>query len=286
MRTFEEMKQIIESMGNNDYAIPAGVALDGLIADMLRFVGTVDSGLREGIYAAFDTLNDNEAFSHDQLRHILNTAIDEQHLFLGIGESDTDDVFTRAFSSLLVCVALCTYEDDPYLTDEELTSVKETILRYMSQEKDYRGYVKDKGWAHAIAHGADMLLNIVYCVGREGIFEALDAIVDAVSNKYIVYGASEDERLADAVISAIYTSVCDRQIITADEICSWLEKVGSMVERTTMPDDYNINLNRKNFMKSLYVKVLLDVDDDFEDNNEVKDQICTGILDILQKMYA
>jgi len=285
MRTFEDMKQIIEAMENSDYAIPAGIDLDGLIADMLSFVGAVDSDLREGIYSTFDGLNDNEAFSHEQKRHILMTALDKQHLFKGIDKSGTDDVFTRAFSALVVCVVLFTYEDDPYLTDAEIADVKNTILRYMDEEKDYRGYVADKGWAHAIAHGADMLMNIVFCVGREGVLETLDTIANAVSNSHVAYGAAEDERLADAVISAIYTSVCDREIITANEICDWLKKVGSMAERKAMPDDYNINLNRKNFIKSLYVKAMLDVDDDFEDNKEVQEQVCSTLLDILREIY-
>ena len=284
MRSFEEMKKIIGNMENTDYAVPDGIDLDGLIADMLEYVGTVDSDLREGIYMTFCELHEEkEAFSAEQIRHILLTAVSGRYLFHGIGESGTDSVFMRAFSSLLICVALNRYEDEPYLTDAELAHVKNEILRYMAEEKDYRGYVPGKGWAHAIAHGADMLSNIVFCVDGQGVLEALDAMTDVISNKHVVYTALEDERLADATVGAIYASTCERQVLTATKICDWLKKIGAMVERKAMPDDYNINANRKSFIKSLYVKLLLD--DDFDDYKEVYDEIHGCVHAILKEIY-
>jgi len=282
MRKFEEMKQIIGNMEATNYAVPDGIGLDGLIADMLHFMGTTDSDLREGIYSTFMMwCEETHALSPGQMRHVLNTVMDEEHLFYGIGESGTDSVFMRAFSSLVVCVAIYGTEDDHYLTEAERNNVKDVALRYIAQEKDYRGYVKGKGWAHAIAHAADMLNHVVWIVGREGVLQVLDAIAEMVSNRHIVFDAQEDERLADAAHGAIYSAACERDILTIDEICDWLNKLGKKVERVEMPEDYNVNVNRRNFMKSLYFNIWFD--DDFKEHEEIRKQIFDTLLGILNK---
>jgi len=276
MRTFEELKQILIQIKNNDYSMPNGANIDYLISDMLQFVGDIDSDLRESIYTTFDMWADRKALSRDQLHHILTTAIDDKHLFLGIGEDGTDTVFTRAFSSLLVCVAISTFKGE----SEIIGAAKDAALRYTSQEKDYRGYVENKGWAHAIAHAADMMNNIVWNAEREDILQVLDAISGLVLNKNIVYTALEDERLASAVHGVIYSSICERKILTVDEICAWLNKIGKVTDAVKLPEDYNVKANRRNFIKSLYFSIYFN--DDFDNYEEIRKQIFDTIFEALK----
>ncbi|MCL2574146.1 MAG: DUF2785 domain-containing protein [Defluviitaleaceae bacterium] len=283
MRNFEEIKRFIASIEDADFAVPVGIDMDTTIADMLKHIGTTDSNLREGIYSTFAEWEDNGIFSHEQLRHILTVALDNEHLFLGLGESGTDTVFTRAFSSLVICAVLSQFEDDPYLSEAEISAVKDKILRYVREEKDFRGYVEGRGWAHAIAHAADMLNNIAYCVGREGILHVLDAVAQAVSNGHLVYTALEDERLADASISCIHTAIVEHGIIEAEVFCGWLKNVGKMVKREVMPRDYNINANRKAFIKSIYAKLVIDTD--FDGHKDAHDKICECLLEIIREIY-
>ena len=262
MRTFEEMKQLLEQVKSNDYTIPTGVDLDGLIADMLNFVGHIDSDLREDVYSTFDAWGEMGTLSSDQMRHILNTAVDEQHLFPGIGESGTDDVFMRAFASLLIPVAFCMQDEYPFLTSTEIRGIKETVLRYVRQEKDYRGYVEGKGWAHAIAHAADALANIAgvdkaadvegdYTIGRDSLLEILEAIKTLAINGELVYDAEEDERLAVAVMY-----VFGREVLSEDDIRGWITGLCETIERKAMPSDYYRRINQKHFMRSLYFNMM------------------------------
>jgi len=266
MRKFEEMKQLIAELERANYTVPTELDFNAAIADMLHFVGDTDSDLREGIYKAFDTLNDNGAFSPDQMRHILTTTLDDRHLFLGIGESGTDTVFMRAFSSLIICVAFCMHDENPFLTSAEIQHVRGTVLRYISQEKDYCGYVPGKGWAHAIAHAADALANIAgvdkatdidgdYSIGREGLLEILDAIKMLAINPALVYDAEEDERLAEAAMYVIYT-----EVLSNDDMCSWIADFAKYIDRNTMPSDYFRKINQKHFLRSLYFELIADDD--------------------------
>ena len=285
MQTHEDLKQQLKQIKNNDYDISYIADVDGLIADMLKFIGHTDAELRDGlIYSTFSALVEKGAFSIAQMKHILFTCLGEQYLFFGIGEKDTDSVFTRAFSSLPISVALWfNQNEDAFLTSQELIDIKATILRYISQEKDARGYVEGKGWAHAIAHIADVLGHLAeasetvdaddFCFGREGLLEILAAVKALVCNKDCVYTAEEDERLAVPVMDVIY-----REVLTNEEILSWIasfDMEDTGWKFSSLPDSFRQYVNCKSFMRSLYFKLLSDGD---------YDEICKAMLDFLAEL--
>ena len=281
MRTYEELKTILTNIKNNEHGIPDGIDINILITDMLRFIGHTDFELRDAlIYSTFNTWGEEKILSTAQMKHILDTCIDEDHLFFGIGEKASDSVFTRSFSSLLISVALCMHEEDPFLTDADIQSIKQTILCYVKQEKDYRGYVEGKGWAHAIAHIADALANIVFLVGRDGLLEVLNATKTLVAVSDEIYCAGECERVSDIVINTIYTGICEREILTRDDIIHWLD--GFIANKDwwsgTTLSDYYLLANKKTFTRSLYFKLLIDEDID----EVVKEEICKYLFDVIK----
>lgn len=66
----------------------------------------------------------------------------------------------------------------------------------MQEERDYRGYDEDKGWAHAIAHGADALDDLAQCseLDQADLFTILDLVYDKITITERVYSDGEDER--------------------------------------------------------------------------------------------
>jgi len=270
MRTSEELKQLLIEIRDNDYNVPDGTDVDSIIADMLKFIGHTDAELRDKlIEKTFMQWGEYKGIiSPEKMKEILGVCLSNTHLFYGIGENGTDSVFTRSFSSLVVSVAFCMQDEKPFLSAEEVNKIKETVLHYISLEKDYRGYVDGKGWAHAVAHIADALYNIVGCgkvididgegfsVGRNGMLEVLEAIKKLACNKALVYDANDDERLADATMVVIW-----RKLLTNSEIIAWLDSLNmkdSEYWKGTMPYDCYLHVNRKNFMRSLYFKLLAD----------------------------
>ena len=269
MNSAEALKQQLTSIKDNGYSIPPGVDLDALIADMLVHIGDTDAELRDAlIYSTFREWVDSQILSAAQRKHILTICLDERHLFFGIGENGTDSVFTRAFSSLPISLVLWSNQNEaPLLTAAEILDIKETVLRYIDQEKDCRGYVDGKGWAHAIAHIADALGFLAeasvttdseenFSLGREGLLEILEAVKMMISRRDGVYTAEEDERLAVPVMDVIY-----REVLTNEDIIRWIDSFNMGDKewlRGTMPDSYYLYVNRKHFMRSLYFKLLSD----------------------------
>jgi len=286
MRTFEQLKQLLIEVKDNDYNVPSGVDVDGVIADMLRLIGHTDAELRDAlIYSTFmEWAEFKGVISTDQMKQILNTSLSDTHLFFRIGEKDTDSVFTRSFSALLINVALCVHDERPFLSVKEIHEIKEIVFQYISQEKDYRGYVDGKGWAHAVAHIADALLTIAgvekaidvdgaYCIGREGLLEVLQAVKALVCNKEYVYATEEDERLVTA-----FMVVTDHKILTTEELINWIDSFNMADNeywKGTMPDDYYLHVNRKNFMRSLYFRLQSQL------STEGFDEICKHMRDFL-----
>jgi len=272
MRTYEELKQLLTHIKESDYAIPSEICLDALITDMINFIGDTDAELRdELIYSTFCEWADNGCISTTQMKHVLTLCLDNDHLFYGIGENDTDSVFTRSFSSLQVALAFCLHDQSLFLTGEEILNIKDIVLCYVAKEKDFRGYVNGKGWAHAVAHIADALANISgadkaadgeFSLGREVLLQLLGAVKSLICNKDWVYIAEEDERLVSVVIG-----VCGNEVLSTKELINWLESF-NMADKEwwngTIPGDFNLHVNRKNFMRSLYFEFLSCKDDDFD----------------------
>ncbi|MCL2854702.1 MAG: DUF2785 domain-containing protein [Defluviitaleaceae bacterium] len=274
------LKKQLTQIKESNFKVPADVDLDELIAEMLKNIGDTDSELRDGlIYEAFCGWAD-ETLSETQIRHILYTCLGEHHLFHSIGESETDSVFTRSFSALGVSVCLYTQYEKPFLSNKELADIKGTLLRYISLERDFRGYVEGKGWAHAIAHIADVFAHIVCfdniegdkTIGRDAMLEILDAVKRMVCNRESVYDTNEDERLA-----VVFVDACDSEVLSDEELTGWLDGFNMADDKwrnQSIPSSYYQFVNCKNFLRSVYFKLLA---------NGGHEGICRHMLSFLVK---
>jgi len=254
--TYNEIKHLLIRVRDNHYLLPEDLDVfdkSDLIAGMLDFIGHVDTELRDGlIYSVFNTWTDNGVLTTTEMKMMLDTCLDDEHLFLGIGERETDTVFTRSFSLLVIPLAMCMDKETPFLSDNDVRNIKDTVIRYIKQERDYRGYVEGKGWAHAIAHAADALGNIASHknMERNDLLEILDILKTMILNEEHVYTAEEDERIAQA-----FMCVYERKILSDDEIRDWSVCLYNGVKdwwEGKIPHDFNKHVNRKHFMRSLY----------------------------------
>lgn len=242
-----------------DYAVPEGHAVMALTGALLGFLGSADAELRDEIgYGVFWRWLDAGHYSPDDLRGLLKTLQD--NLTAGVGEQDTDTVFLRAFSVLWLA-AIVYYDNhaQPFLTDAELRDLTTSALAYFHDERDLRGYIPGKGWAHSCAHTADLLDELVQNrhFGSAAIARVLAAIADkALAPTGIVYRYDEDERLAVAVVSAFA-----RAEIAAAHVAAWLAQFDTWQAahpRYSYFDDprlYSAYLNAKNVLRSVYVRL-------------------------------
>jgi hypothetical protein len=231
--------------------------INELSSFMLSFIGSTDSELRDGlIYSLFSTWILKKRFSEERLREIILICLDDNHLFLGLGEVDTDTVFTRSFAILIIATIIYYHNhESSILTDEELRNASKRVLTYAIEEKDLRGFVTGKGWAHSVAHMADCIDEIAQCtlLGREQLRQILSIIQTKMKTKCLVYAFGEDERMVTPAISVI-----KRNVLGEDEIIQWLKRYAELEISFNFPNDYWYIVNIKLFLRSLYFRTLND----------------------------
>jgi hypothetical protein len=247
MLTETELKQHLQSIATNDYRVPDNVDYWQLTQAMLSHIGAIDPELRdELIYTTFNKWTGADLYSDAQYRSLLNAALDEAHLFWSVGKPNSDSVFTRAFSALLAVLPIYHHRQQPFLMPDEIHATLEAVLDYFARENDLRGFVEHKGWAHAVAHTADLLDELALCkeIQHDDLLRILAAIREKAATSETIYIDEEDERLAYATLSLL-----GREVVSHDEVEAWvksfapIERVGDWRPR---------HLNTKHFLRSLY----------------------------------
>lgn len=247
------MKSKLIDIENKGFGQLNQVDLAMLVNNMLDNIGSVDSQLRDQlIYPTFLKLLDGGFLSIKLHRYILETCLDYDHLFYKIGEKNTDSVFTRSFSSLIIAAILDKDNQLGFLSDTTFRSVLSKGMSYLNREQDTRGYVEVKGWAHSVAHGADLLVALV----RHHRFQAESSneILDTIHNclfKDATYIDEEDERLV-FVIEALIEKGIDQKRLE-----NWVLKVLDDLELIYANEGFSnkyfrTKFNIANFLKSLY----------------------------------
>lgn len=250
-----ELKERLLELEINEFHHPDRDDLRELIPAMLAYIGTTDSYLRDDlIYTAFtEWISEDNLLDKEQLRNVLSVILHDKHMFYRIGEQDTDSVFTRSFSVLILPQLLSAHNSRQLFESEEINRVKEQLLFFLANERDRRGYVDGKGWAHAIAHSADALAEIVLCaeLNNSGLTEILGAISKVICVTDHCYIHSEEERLVTAVLEVI-----KKGSISEPEIFQWLDSFSlHALAVKSFPERIIIRSNVKNFLQSLYFRL-------------------------------
>lgn len=226
---------------------------DWLLQEMLAHIGSVDAELRDHlIYRTFvDLLSDN-LLSSQQLQYLFDTVTGEDFLYLHIGDKTEDSVFTRSFSALLVAGLLAKDAELLVLRDEDLQVFFKKIGRYLLLEQDTRGYVQGKGWAHSIAHGADLATTTIKHPKFD--LQYAPSILHAlklVTWKETVFVNDEEERLINIVDALLLQNYSEEALI------EFVEQAFDKFEMHLMTQGYNElffsgRTCTLNFMKTLY----------------------------------
>ncbi len=267
-----QMTELLKSIEEQNYEVPAGENPFELALGMLEYLGDLDSQLRdEYIYTILSRWIMKGVFDRDQQKQLLQILQGYGYLFYKVGETERDSVFMRAFSVLLIAPLIYRHRQEAFLTKEELLQVKERIIQYMQEEKDARGYIQEGGWAHTAAHSADTIDELALCseLGKDDLLQILQAIRDKASIDYHGYVCYEDERLSIAACSAM-----GRQLLSEDEICTWVRSFGVIGEPKGFPTHYYLLSNIRNFLNSLYYRLPA------ESSQEVKRAISETVLGI------
>lgn len=252
-----ELKQQLTEIKKNDYTF-AGYDLDKLISEMLRDIGSTDSELRdELIYITFGKMiMTHHVLNKDQLTQLLFSCVDDEHLFYRLGETETDSVFVRSFSVLIIPLILSVDQHDCFLSESEIQYIRKRLFTYVRNEKDIRGFVDGKGWAHSVAHAADALGAMAQhrYIKEEGLLELLDVLTAKILIPGSVYTHNEDERMAFSAFTTI-----DRGVLSEQQLSNWLHDLQSQMnaqkKMVSDPESLYLKLNVRNFLYNLQFRL-------------------------------
>jgi hypothetical protein len=245
-------KEFWIALANNEYNLPDGHTLAELTGILFGYLGNVDSELRDDIaYMTYANWLKQKRYTAEEVRAHISTLL--ANLEHGIGDTETDSVFLRAFSVLMLAELVHNDNKSPLLEKEQISEILAKGLWYLAAEKDPRGHIPIKGWAHALAHTADLLLVL----GKNRNIEKADHehILQSIATKLIhstnwIYFHGEDDRLANAT-----TAILQRNLISLEFVEAWLKSItepgkpwsGAYVDA----DQAKAFHNSRNYLRSL-----------------------------------
>lgn len=253
--TREQLIIDLQRIEENDCELRSGEQLRDYVKLMLEYIGDPQPKLRDDlIYSTFyKWINEKQWFSDAELRELLLILLDEQHLFYHIGSKEDQAVFTRTFSVLIVALILQRHREQAILDSTEFSTVKEALIRYYEEEQDLRGFMPEEGWAHAAAHGADALDELVLCSESDAAIreEVLAVIQRMLYNDQYIFSDEEDERIA-----TIVATIIDHHLLPQQSIVDWIRNLEQCGGWPRSRGQYVARVNTKNFVRSLYFRLL------------------------------
>lgn len=244
----EELRKIVV----NGYAVPEEVKEFTMVQKVVQVLGSTDPELRDDL--GYDILQnwlvEQSRLTNEQLEDLLVYAISDEMLLKQVGESGTDSVFLRSFSSLLIALLLIRDNRDQYLPESTFRILMNNLVNYCKQERDYRGYDEEKGWAHAPAHVSDAIDECVRSryTGAEECQYLWSGLLALLENAPDVFNTEEDERIATAV-----TAMVELEKVPLNTVCEWLNQVDLPAEKDMRLRYRRINF--KHFVRSLFMRL-------------------------------
>jgi hypothetical protein len=252
-------KEFWQAIVKNDCIVPPGHTAGEYLDELLQNLGSTDAELRDELsLTILSSWLGGRAYTVEQMRALLSPLMD--NLNKGIGENGTDTIFLRTFSALILAELIHCDNKQPYLTQNEVLDALEKTLTYLLAERDPRGYVPGKGWAHALAHTADLLMVLASSrhLNAENLEEILRGIETRLINSgHTIYTNDEDERLA-RVISVIL----EQGLLDIEKFALWSQSLVRVDGHSRWKDAYldeerdRARHNIKTFLRSLHYRLI------------------------------
>lgn len=239
------------------FEVPSDRPLDDLTAELTTMLGSTDPEVRDGTaYPALATWIERGVY--DDLLIGLGDGM-VAGLAVGIGESGTDTVFRRSFSALVLAECLSRDNEQHLLPGAKVMEWGDRIAVWFLDEQDARGFVPGKGWAHAVAHGADTIGALAGSPHLAGPEHAV--LLDVLAERLLQQPA--DEPLAsgepDRVASATM-KVLRRNTLGTDVLEPWIHRVaaaGNPFRGPVDDDPFAPTATAQAFLRALFVHLSL-----------------------------
>ena len=237
-------------------AVPSDRPLDELTAELTRMLGDPDPALRDGTaYPALMTWIERGVY--DDLLAGLGDGM-ATGLLVGIGERNTDTVFRRSFSALVLGECIARDNVRPLLPGGRILEWGDRLTTWLLRERDLRGYVPGKGWAHAVSHGADTIA--ILARSPHLATPELTVLLDVIADRLLLpvdrlFSSGEGDRLAFATVA-----ILRRNIVPLRVLEPWIARIAASAGTRSTYDDrdpYLAGGNAEAFLRALYLQLSL-----------------------------
>jgi Protein of unknown function (DUF2785) len=254
----EFWRGVLEAEGAFPDNSNGGHDLEQLTNQLLGYLASSDPELRDefGFSILGNWIYVQHLYSPDRLREMISSL--NAGLQVGLGETGTDAVFGRSFSALILSVITDYDLEHSFLSGEELSELLKDSLKYFHLEQDWRGFVAGQGWAHSVAHTADVLANLarnpqIDAASLERILNAIAAKLTTQNSPVLAH--HEASRLAVAA-----NNVIARGLLAPKMLHAWLDGMPDTLYPRSQADlergDVAARANCEAFLSSLYLLLL------------------------------
>ncbi len=256
---------------------PADKSVHDLALELASFAASPDPTLRDEIgYEVSARWIGAGRLSVADLKELLGLHLANLHKGLGAGESD--GVFLRSFSALHLSMLVSRDARQPFLVEADFRALVPAVVKLLKEERDRRGWVEGKGWAHPIAHAADAAKFLA----RNHFLDPDQAALLFTGLEAGLAGPNawgENDRLAAAAQSLLARDVFDAEIFDA-RCAAWIQDAAAVWQ--TKPFDahsFRRSENRKQFLRALYVRLCAG-----QEHDEQRTLLAQRALETLTKM--
>jgi hypothetical protein len=199
------------SLKQQDFRLPAETPLLPLAIEATELLGSTDPELRDEIgYDSFVAwVYRDQRLAPAELNRLRVILV--RNAAHGLGQIEDDSLFLRSFSVLVLSVFAAQDLKVPFLDATGFGDLVELGVHSLTDERDLRGYVLNKGWGHATAHCADLLRFLARSprLSREQQALIVEAIARRLQTAGQVFTWGEDARLAHTLAALAHRADAD-----------------------------------------------------------------------------
>lgn len=243
-----------EAVRASGLEVPPDRPLDDLTAELTAMLGSADPRRRD--HTAYEVLAGWLSRGvYDELLPGLGDGM-VAGLRHGLGEVGSNTVFRRSFSALVLTECLERDNRRDLLTADRVLTWGDRLASWFLDERDVRGFVPGKGWAHALAHGADAI-GALADSRHVGLAE-LTVLLDVLGERVLIppglpVEAGEPDRLAGAALR-----ILQRDVVPMELFEPWAQRIADGA-RPAYDDEnpYPLTLLPQAFLRSLHLQLSL-----------------------------
>lgn len=221
--------------------------------ELLTCLGSPDPEVRDGVaYEAYVAMLRGKQLGNGAIKNLRGELITQ------LNDAQNDPLgFRRPFAALVLSEVARSDRVDPVFTNAQRAELVAASTRYMRSINDYRGFDEQHGWRHGVAHGADLMMQLVLNpdVSREQLIDIRNAVAAQVvpgGAHFYTYG--ESGRLARPILF-----MANREEFSEQEWLDWMQVLAAPAPFFSWSDIWSTQAglaklhNTKAFAQAIYV---------------------------------